>query len=67
MLPLISGESYKRVFLNGELDAGINAVGEAVGLISDIPTVKELIDKIIGEAEAIISKRLPSMANISRL
>ena len=66
MLPLISGESYNRVFLNGELDAGINAVGEAVGLINDIPTVKELIDKIISEAEAIIGKRLPSMANISR-
>ena len=66
MLPLISGESYNRVFLNGELDAGINAVGEAVGLINDIPTAKELIDKIISEAEAIIGKRLPSMTNISR-
>ncbi len=61
MLPLIGGGAYKKVFLDGELDAGVNNMGEAVGLVNDIPTVKELIDRIVGEAEAIASKRFPSM------
>jgi len=65
MLPLISGEAYRRVFLDGELDAGVNSIGEVVGLINDIPTVKELIERIVSEAEAII-RRLPSMAGTSR-
>ena len=31
------------------------------GLIHDVPTVKELIDRIMGEAEAILRKRLTPM------
>jgi nitronate monooxygenase len=31
------------------------------GLIHDIPTCQELIDRIIGEAEAIVRERLASM------
>ncbi|MDD5093593.1 MAG: nitronate monooxygenase [Dehalococcoidia bacterium] len=66
LLPLISGAAYRRVFLDGELDAGMNSVGEAVGLVSDVPTVKELIDRIVSQAEAIIGQRLPPMAGLSR-
>jgi nitronate monooxygenase len=33
------------------------------GLIGDIPTVKELVDRIMAEAEAIISRRLPGLAS----
>ena len=66
MLPLIGGGAYKRVYLDGEVDAGVNSMGEAVGLVSDIPTVKELIDRIVSEAEAIIGRRLPPMAAMSR-
>lgn len=60
MLPLIGGKAYRRVFLDGELDAGINSIGEVVGLINDIPSVDELISRIVREAEAII-KRLPKI------
>lgn len=61
ILPFIRGEKYKKVILDGELDAGINSIGEVIGLVNDVPTVKELIDRIISQAEAIISSRLPSM------
>lgn len=56
MLPLIGHDSYKRVVLGGELDAGQAIAGEVVGLIHDIPTIKELIDRIIGEAQAITQR-----------
>jgi nitronate monooxygenase len=49
---------YPKVMLNGEMDAGAWSCGMVVGLINDVPTVKELIDRIMAEAEAIIRQRL---------
>jgi NAD(P)H-dependent flavin oxidoreductase YrpB (nitropropane dioxygenase family) len=42
----------------GTMDAGAWSCGMVAGLVNDIPTVKELIDTIMDEADAIISKRL---------
>jgi nitronate monooxygenase len=44
--------------IDGEMDAGAWSCGMVVGLIHDIPTVKELIDRIMTEAEQIIRHRL---------
>jgi len=49
---------YPRVMIEGEMDAGAWSCGMVVGLINDIPTVKELIDRIMTEAEKIIRQRL---------
>jgi len=49
---------YPKVMVNGEMDAGAWSCGMVVGLIHDIPTVKELIDRIMTEAEQIIRRRL---------
>ncbi|WGD53132.1 nitronate monooxygenase family protein [Bradyrhizobium sp. CB1650] len=49
---------YPKVMVKGEMDAGAWSCGMVVGLINDIPTVKELIDRIMVEAEAIIRQRL---------
>ncbi|MDE5443108.1 nitronate monooxygenase [Bradyrhizobium sp. CSA207] len=49
---------YPRVMVDGEMDAGAWSCGMVVGLINDIPTVKELIDRIMMEAEQIIRQRL---------
>jgi nitronate monooxygenase len=49
---------YPKVMLDGEMDAGAWSCGMVVGLIYDIPTVKELIDRIMAEAEQIIRQRL---------
>ena len=46
------------VLQDGELDAGAWSCGMVAGLIHDIPTCKELIDRIMTEAEAIIRSRL---------
>lgn len=53
LLSVIGGENYKKVFLEGSLDSGMASCGQAVGLISDIPTVKEVIDRIIAEAKTV--------------
>jgi nitronate monooxygenase len=57
LAPLISGRGEKEVFETGELEKGLVHCGQSVGLIRDIPTVKELIDRIAAEAEE-ITRRL---------
>jgi NAD(P)H-dependent flavin oxidoreductase YrpB (nitropropane dioxygenase family) len=45
--------------VEGRLDAGVLSSGQAVGVIDDLPTVAELIARILGEAEATL-RRLPT-------
>jgi nitronate monooxygenase len=49
---------YPKVMIDGDMDAGAWSCGMVVGLIHDIPTCKELIDRIMSEAEQIIRGRL---------
>jgi NADH:quinone reductase (non-electrogenic) len=49
---------YPKVMIEGDMDAGAWSCGMVVGLINDVPTVKELIDRIMADAEAIIRERL---------
>ena len=49
---------YPKVMIDGDMEAGAWSCGMVVGLINDIPTVKELIDRIMAEAEQIIRQRL---------
>ncbi|MFO1240240.1 MAG: nitronate monooxygenase family protein [Sphingomonadaceae bacterium] len=54
---------YPRIMLEGDMEAGAWSCGMVAGLIHDIPTCKDLIDRIMAEANAIINKRLPGFAN----
>ena len=49
---------YPRIMKDGDMDAGAWSCGMVVGLINDIPTCKELIDRIMTEADQIINERL---------
>ena len=49
---------YPKVMMDGEPEAGAWSCGMVAGLVSDIPTVKELIDRIMSEAEDIIASKL---------
>jgi NAD(P)H-dependent flavin oxidoreductase YrpB (nitropropane dioxygenase family) len=49
---------YPRIMLDGQMDAGAWSCGMVAGLIHDIPSCKELIDRIMAEAETIIRSRL---------
>jgi len=57
ILPEVAGV-YPRVMNDGDLDAGAWSCGMVAGLIRDIPTVRELIQRIMSEAERIIRARL---------
>jgi nitronate monooxygenase len=49
---------YPKVMMDGEPEAGAWSCGMVAGLVSDIPTVQELIDRIMSEAEDIIASKL---------
>jgi len=49
---------YPRIMRDGEMDAGGWSCGMVAGLIHDIPTVQELIDRIMREAHEILRTRL---------
>jgi nitronate monooxygenase len=53
---------YPKIMMNGDMDAGAWSCGMVAGLINDIPTCKELIDRIMSEAEEIIHSRLKRFA-----
>jgi nitronate monooxygenase len=61
ILPEVAGV-YPRIMKDGDMDAGAWSCGMVAGLIHDVPTVKQLIDRIMAEAEAIIGKRLAGFA-----
>ena len=47
----------------GDIDGGIWTVGQSQGLIHDIPSCKELVSRIMAQAESIIHHRLDRMAS----
>ncbi|MGY4291432.1 NAD(P)H-dependent flavin oxidoreductase YrpB (nitropropane dioxygenase family) [Bradyrhizobium sp. LM2.7] len=49
---------YPKIMLEGQMDAGAWSCGMVAGLIHDIPSCKELVDRIMDEAETIIRSRL---------
>lgn len=53
--PYVAGV-YHKVMVEGDMDAGAWSCGMVVGLINDIPTVKELVTRIMSEAESIIQR-----------
>ncbi|MCE3256483.1 MAG: 2-nitropropane dioxygenase precursor [Nitrobacter vulgaris] len=52
---------YPKVMVEGDLDAGAWSCGMTAGLIDDVPSCKELIDRIMGGAERIIRQRLTGL------
>ncbi|MFW9865675.1 MAG: NAD(P)H-dependent flavin oxidoreductase [Candidatus Thorarchaeota archaeon] len=51
-----SGQNALKMYNEGDLDAGMVSCGQGVGLVKDIPTVKELLDRIMKEAEETIQR-----------
>lgn len=58
---LVAGAVGRELLQSGDLDKGIFWAGMVQGLIHDIPTCKELIERIVGEAEEIVKGRLGKM------
>ncbi len=54
---------YPRIMKDGEMEAGAWSCGMVAGLIHDIPTVQELMDRIMTQADDIIARRLSRFAS----
>lgn len=57
ILPEVAG-IYPKVMQEGDVDSGAWSCGMVAGLIHDVPTVSALLDRIMNEADEIISQRL---------
>jgi NAD(P)H-dependent flavin oxidoreductase YrpB (nitropropane dioxygenase family) len=58
---LVQGVKGRELFDGGDLDKGIWSAGMIVGLIDDNPSCKELVERIVAQAEDILSNRLGGM------
>jgi NAD(P)H-dependent flavin oxidoreductase YrpB (nitropropane dioxygenase family) len=62
---LVAGTRGRRVYADGDTELGIWTVGLVQGLIRDIPTVAELVTRIVSEAEDLIRSRLGSLVALA--
>jgi nitronate monooxygenase len=56
--PIVSGAKGRIVYETGDMEHGVWSAGTCMGLIQDIPTCKELVERIVNEAEEMIRGRL---------
>ena len=54
LLKIVGGDKARMMYDQGDLDVGVISCGEGVGMVNDIPTVKELFDRIMAEATDIV-------------
>ena len=55
---LVAGTRGRDALANGDTEGGIWSAGMIQGLIHDIPSVKDLVERIVSEAEVLIKQRL---------
>jgi NAD(P)H-dependent flavin oxidoreductase YrpB (nitropropane dioxygenase family) len=60
LAPYIGAPQWMKAMQEGETEAAALPVGMVVGLITDIPSCAELIDRIVSEARALATERLPA-------
>lgn len=63
--PYVAGYEGRRLMDEGDMEAGIWSAGQVVGLIHDVPTVGELVGRIVAEAEEIIARRFGAMRGVA--
>jgi NAD(P)H-dependent flavin oxidoreductase YrpB (nitropropane dioxygenase family) len=56
LIQAASGDKSEEMYREGDIDHGVVACGQGVGLVKDIPTIKELLDRVMSEAEEVISR-----------
>ena len=58
---LVAGQRGRVVFEEGDLEHGIWSAGISVARVKDVPTCKEMVSRLVSEAEEIIDRRLQSV------
>ncbi len=64
--PYVAGLRGLEMLADGDMEKGTLAAGQCMGLIRDIPTCRELLDRIMGEAEEIIREKFGGPAGSPR-
>jgi NAD(P)H-dependent flavin oxidoreductase YrpB (nitropropane dioxygenase family) len=59
----VSGLVGKEMLEDGNMEKGVMSAGQSMGLVRDIPTCKELLDRIMVEAEALIKAKFAQVIN----
>jgi nitronate monooxygenase len=57
IVPYVSGLVGKEMLEDGDVEKGVLSAGQCMGFIRDIPTCRELLDRIMAEAEEIINEK----------
>jgi NADH:quinone reductase (non-electrogenic) len=65
--PLVAGVRGRRVFTEGDKDAGVWTAGQVVGLIDDIPSCEDLLATMVREAEEVIGEMARKVTVDSKL
>ena len=55
--PYVSGHAGLEMLENGDTEKGTLAAGQSMGLIRDVPTCRELLDRIMADAETIAKEK----------
>lgn len=58
LAPYISGQRMKEAYKTGDVNYAAFMVGQSIGLIQDVVTCQELLDRMVKEAEEILAKNL---------
>ncbi|HAH09790.1 MAG TPA: nitronate monooxygenase [Alphaproteobacteria bacterium] len=61
----VSGTNQEKAWTTGDIDAGMVTAGMSGAFVDDVPTCKELVQRIVADAERIITQRLTSMVGRS--
>ena len=56
LLTYIGGEALQKVLFEGEVEAGVVACGPVAGLIKDVPSVKQIIDRMVKQGQDIVKR-----------
>lgn len=64
LLPLISGERAKTVWKEGNAEEAMLTIGQSVGRITDIPSVNELIPRMMDEARKAVKASMGKLGMI---
>ncbi|MFZ5563833.1 MAG: NAD(P)H-dependent flavin oxidoreductase [Thermodesulfobacteriota bacterium] len=56
VISVVAGTKARHMYATGDLDAGVISCGQGIGLVHDIPTVQQLFDRTVAEAEAAMGR-----------
>jgi NADH:quinone reductase (non-electrogenic) len=56
VLSIVVGDKARKMYDEGDIEIGVVSAGQGLGLIHDIPTMKELFDRVVSEAGETISR-----------